>query len=197
MTNQLTKIAIFGTSADPPTIAHQRILQWLGQNFDFVAVYASDNPFKHHCANIYDRATMLQLLIDDLDDFKNNIQLCQDIGDRRSLITINKSREKWGINAEFYLVIGSDLISQILKWYQIEELLSKVTVLIMPRPNLDITKESLKKLENLGGKYQIAKTKLPAISSTKYRQKKDQNIIIESVKNYIKVNNIYQEKIDN
>lgn len=197
MTNQLTKIAIFGTSADPPTIAHQRILQWLGQNFDFVAVYASDNPFKHHCANIYHRAAMLQLLIDDLDIYKNKMELCQDIGDRRSLITINKSREKWGMSAEFYLVIGSDLITQILKWYQIEELLSKVTVLIMPRPNLDITKESLKNLENLGGKYQIAKTKLPAISSTKYRQKKDQNIIIESVKNYIKVNNIYQEKIDN
>jgi nicotinate-nucleotide adenylyltransferase len=42
----MQKIALFGTSADPPTAGHKTILSWLSQNFDWVAVWASDNPFK-------------------------------------------------------------------------------------------------------------------------------------------------------
>ena len=44
------KIALFGTSADPPTIAHQKIISWLGSQFDRVAVWAANNPFKVHGA---------------------------------------------------------------------------------------------------------------------------------------------------
>ena len=40
------KIALFGTSADPPTAAHQTILQCLADHYDQVAVWASDNPLK-------------------------------------------------------------------------------------------------------------------------------------------------------
>ncbi|MGL5832760.1 MAG: nicotinate-nucleotide adenylyltransferase, partial [Waterburya sp.] len=34
----MKKIALFGTSADPPTIGHQTILQWLSQHYDHVVV---------------------------------------------------------------------------------------------------------------------------------------------------------------
>ncbi|NEQ41665.1 MAG: nicotinic acid mononucleotide adenylyltransferase, partial [Okeania sp. SIO3I5] len=44
----MTKIALFGTSADPPTAGHETIVRWLSQNFNKVVVWASDNPFKSH-----------------------------------------------------------------------------------------------------------------------------------------------------
>jgi nicotinate-nucleotide adenylyltransferase len=188
----MKKIAIFGTSADPPTIAHQSILKWLGKNFDLVAVYASNNPFKEHFTNLTQRSEMLKLLIEDLGQANHNIQLCQEISDRRSLNTIHKAREKWGFSAEFYLVIGSDLISQIQNWYCIEELLKKVIIVIMPRPDFPIKTETIKLLEKLGGNYQIAQVNLPAVSSTKYRNEKDKNTLTESVKNYLEKNYIYE-----
>ena len=42
----MTQIALFGTSADPPSIAHREILRWLCDRYDWVAVWASDNPMK-------------------------------------------------------------------------------------------------------------------------------------------------------
>ena len=57
------KIALFGTSADPPTAAHQTILQWLSDHYDQVAVWASDNPFKENQTPLSHRMTMLALLI--------------------------------------------------------------------------------------------------------------------------------------
>ena len=58
-------IALFGTSADPPTVGHQQILLGLATQFDRVVVWASDNPFKHHGASLNDRAGMLSLVVDE------------------------------------------------------------------------------------------------------------------------------------
>ena len=187
----MNKIAIFGTSADPPTIAHKSILEWLADHFDLVAVYASNNPFKDHSTNLSERSEMLKLLIKDLNISKNNVIFCQEISDRYSLNTIKKAREKWGNSAKFYLVIGSDLIDQIHKWYRIEELLKKVTIMVMPRPNFSITPETLAMLKNLGGKYEIAEVNLPAVSSTKYRHENDTDLISQSVKSYIEQKKFY------
>ena len=56
-------IALFGTSADPPSIGHQQILQWLDRHYDRVLVWVSDNPFKTHQANLSDRLKMMELTI--------------------------------------------------------------------------------------------------------------------------------------
>ena len=56
-------IALFGTSADPPSIGHQQILQWLDLHYDRVWVWVSDNPFKTHQASLSDRLKMMELTI--------------------------------------------------------------------------------------------------------------------------------------
>lgn len=42
----MTQIALFGTSADPPTSGHQAILLWLSQRFDKVVVWPRIIPLK-------------------------------------------------------------------------------------------------------------------------------------------------------
>lgn len=187
------KIAIFGTSADPPTVAHQSILNWLGDHFDLVAVYASDNPFKEHSSTLIHRSQMLQLLIDDLKYPKNNLKLCQEISDRRSLNTINKAREKWGAKVEFNLVIGSDLITQINHWYKIEILLSKVNILVFSRPNYPLNNDTIKTIQKKGGKCQMININLPDISSTEYRKLGKENILTKKVNDYIIKHNLYSQ----
>ena len=187
----MEKIALFGTSADPPTVGHQTILRWLCQQYDRVVIWASDNPFKEHQTPLKDRNTMLHLAIKDLQLPGNNISLHPELSDRYTLITVNKAREKWGEKAEFILVIGSDILSQITSWYQIEELLAQVKVLIVPRLGYDIEQKDLTALNEIGGKFAIATLNAPKAASSIYRLQKDQSLVTPSVRNYIDQHNLY------
>ena len=43
-----TTISLFGTSADPPTIGHKKILEELSKIYNFTISYVSNNPSKKH-----------------------------------------------------------------------------------------------------------------------------------------------------
>jgi nicotinate-nucleotide adenylyltransferase len=184
-------IALFGTSADPPTAGHQIILRWLSYHYDLVVVWASDNPFKNHQASLKQRTQMLHLAIKEIEPPKNNLILCEELSDRRTLITVQKAKAIWGDDVEFTVVIGSDLVAQIRKWYRIEELLQQAQILIVPRPGYTIAQKDLEALASLGGKYAIANLDAPKISSTTYREEKNSDLITSAVQNYITQNNLY------
>ncbi|MDJ0576968.1 MAG: nicotinate-nucleotide adenylyltransferase [Xenococcaceae cyanobacterium MO_234.B1] len=193
MNNQLLpskKIVLFGTSADPPTAGHQTILNWLAEHYDLVVVWASDNPFKEHQTTLQHRSQMLQVAIDEIEPRKHNIKLCQELSDRRTLITLQKAREIW-TDAEFTLVIGADLVKQIVKWYRIEELLKQVKILLVPRPGYAITKSDLESLRNIGGRCTIATLNAPRVSSTAYRLEQDKTVITPAVQQYIQGQHLY------
>ncbi len=193
MNNQLSpikKIALFGTSADPPTAGHQTILKWLAEHYDLVLVWASDNPFKKHQTTLEHRSEMLQVAIDEIEPKKHNIKLYQTISDRRTLITAQKARKIWK-NAELTLVIGADLVQQIVKWYRIEELLEQVKILVIPRPGYAITESDLEDLKNLGGRCTIATLNAPRVSSSAYRLEQDKTVITPAVQQYIKRKHLY------
>ena len=184
------RIALFGTSADPPTAGHQTILRWLSLHYDLVVVWASDNPFKAHQTNLQNRSEMLNLIIQEIEPLKHNIILSQQISDRRTLITVQKAREIWG-NAQFTFVIGTDLVSQIVTWYRAEELLKQIKLLIIPRPDYTIDKSDLNNLQNLGGEYSIATLNAPRVSSSRYRSRGDTRVITPAVQNYIQQQKLY------
>lgn len=186
----MTKIALFGTSADPPTAGHQAILQWLCDHYDHVAVWASDNPFKDHQTSLEHRLEMLRLLISEIDPPRHNIGVYEQLSHRRSLHSVQKAKEIWGDEADYSLVIGSDLVGQIRRWYQAEELFQQVKILIVPRPKYAIDDKDLETLLCLGGNYEIADLKVPGVSSTAYREQKDKTVVTQPIKDYI-----HQEKL--
>jgi nicotinate-nucleotide adenylyltransferase len=188
----MNKIALFGTSADPPTVAHQNILRWLSEHYDWVAVWASDNPFKNHQTSLEQRTEMLKLLIKEIDTPKNNVSLYKELSDLKSLVTVAKARKIWGDDVKFTLVIGSDLIKQMPRWYRIEELLQQVEVLVIPRSGYPIQRQELETLRRLGGKYLIADIKIPGFSSTIYREKGTDQTLTPGVKEYINQQQLYQ-----
>ncbi|MBE9221285.1 nicotinate-nucleotide adenylyltransferase [Cyanobacterium stanieri LEGE 03274] len=187
------KIAIFGTSADPPTIAHKTILDYLSQKYDLIAVYASDNPFKESQKSLYHRTKMLALLIEELnqESINNNVELATDIGDRRTIYTIEKAKKKWGQKADLTFVIGSDLAPQIFSWYEAKKLWSQVKVLILPRQGYTIDIATQKKLDQFTLGYTLAEYPLPPVSSTEYRQSQNEEILSPKVKSYIQTHNLY------
>ncbi|MBV5261931.1 nicotinate-nucleotide adenylyltransferase [Synechococcus moorigangaii CMS01] len=185
------RIALFGTSADPPTVGHQAILHWLSQHYDQVAVWAADNPFKEHGASLGQRSAMLQLLIEDLGC--TNVVLDERLSDRRSLNTLQCAREIWGQDAAFFLVIGSDLVRQIPRWYRAKDLLQQVTLLIFPRKGYPLQPEALQQLAALKGTWETADYAPPGVSSSEYRTNGKQKAVIPTIAQYIQAQQLYPD----
>ena len=185
----MVNIALFGTSADPPTSAHQTILNWLSNHYDHVAVWASDNPFKSHQTPLEHRSKMLRLLIEEI--ARPNVSLYQALSSPRTLETVEQAREHWGMQVDLTLVIDADLVGQMPRWYQIEKLLKQVQLLVVPRPGYEIDEAGVEELRMLGGQVAIADLKAPAVSSTAYRENGDKEVITPPVEDYIHKEQLY------
>ncbi len=184
------QLALFGTSADPPTTGHLAVLRWLTQHFDHVAVWASDNPFKAHPAALTHRTAMLRLLIAELQLPSTQIQVYPELSYPRTLITVEQAQNRWG-EAELTLVIGADLAGQLPRWFRAEELLQKVNLLVVPRPGYPVAAEDLDRLKSLGAVVTIADLAPPAVSSTQYREQGSIDSIIPVIQAYIDREQLY------
>jgi nicotinate-nucleotide adenylyltransferase len=186
------KIALFGTSADPPTIAHQKIIHWLAlQQFDRVAVWASDNPFKTHGASLEQRSQMLELAIAEIQPpIDRHVKVYRNLSHRYTLESLKIAQTIWG-DCEFVLTIGADLIVQIPQWYRSGELLSQVKLLIVPRIGNQIESGDLQKLIDLGADITIAPLSTPIISSTAIRNSHSIEGVPPSIAKYIHHQNLY------
>jgi nicotinate-nucleotide adenylyltransferase len=187
----MVKIALFGTSADPPTAGHQAILSWLSQHYDWVAVWAADNPFKSHQTLLEHRAAMLRLLIEDI-PLRHNIGFHPDLSSYRTVETLEKAKARCGADADFTLVIGSDLVSQLPRWYSVEDLLRQVQLLVVPRPGYRVEDADLQLLRHLGGKVAIADLTGPDVSSTAYRKNGDRQALTPLIQAYIHREHLYK-----
>lgn len=183
-------IALFGTSADPPTVGHQAVLRWLSQHFDLVAVWAADNPFKSHQTPLVHRMAMLQLLIDDVRSPRQNLRLYPELSHPRTLYTVETARRIWKTSA-LTLVIGADLVSQLPQWYRIEELLTQVQLLVVPRPGYSVTDSALTQLRQLGAQVTIAQITGPDTSSSAYRENGDPHGLTPPIAAYIHREQLY------
>jgi nicotinate-nucleotide adenylyltransferase len=184
-------IALFGTSADPPTAGHQKIIKWLSQRYDWVAVWAADNPFKSQQTPLEHRARMLNLLITDIEPPQSNISLEQQLSSLRTLETVEKAKTYWDNYTEYTLVVGSDLINQLPKWYRIEDLLKQVKLLVIPRPGYQVDDSSVVRLREIGGEIAIASLTGLDVSSTTFREQKDPETLIPPVIDYIHKEKLY------
>jgi nicotinate-nucleotide adenylyltransferase len=185
------KVALFGTSADPPTIAHQAIISWLTLQFDCVAVWAADNPFKTHGASLEQRSKMLELSISEIDSsMSKHACVYRELSSQRTLETLITARSIWN-DSEFMLTIGADLITQLPDWYRVSELLTQVKLLIVPRIGNQIAVKDLKVLTDLGAKIEIAPLSTPPISSTAIRNSHSIVGLTPRVAAYIQQHKLY------
>lgn len=186
----MPSIALFGTSADPPTAGHQRILRWLSYRFDIVLAWASDNPFKPNQTPIVHRASMLRLLVTDIQPQRSNIHCDQTLSYPKTIYTLEQAQQRYP-SARFTLAVGSDLIAQLPTWYRSQDLLAQVDLLVFPRPGYPATPEALNLLRQLGAAVILADiTGLP-VSSSAYRKDGDSAAITAPIKDYIHREHLY------
>ena len=123
-------IALFGTSADPPTIGHKKILEELSKIYAFTISYVSNNPKKNHKEDISIRSHLLKTLIKDLDNPK--ILFNQSVSSQWAVESIKKCKKIYEFN-NLDFVIGSDLIKDILYWKNFDKIILEVSFYIILR----------------------------------------------------------------
>ncbi len=184
----LQRIALFGTSADPPTIGHKKILEELSKSFSYTISYASDNPQKKHNENISIRSFLLKTLIEDL---KNpRIIFNQKISSKWAIESIEKCKNIYGTN-KIYFVIGSDLITEISSWKNFDKIIEEVCFFIIKREGYPIESNNLKSLKDHNVNFEISTSNIPNISSSMVRLNINYSYLPESLIDIIKKNNLY------
>ncbi|NJK42142.1 MAG: nicotinate-nucleotide adenylyltransferase [Acaryochloridaceae cyanobacterium SU_2_1] len=185
----MTKIALFGTSADPPTIGHQAIIDWLADAFTKVVVWAANNPFKTHAAALEDRQQMLALLIDDLRYSDRQVGLYPELSDSKTLISVRRAKQLWP-QASLTLVLGADVISTLPHWYCAEALFEQVELLVLKRPEVSLSASAVAILQEQT-QFEIADFEGPPVSSSHYRQTGDGGELTPAIATYIRQHHLY------
>jgi len=182
-------IALFGTSADPPTIGHKKILEELSKIYAFTISYVSNNPQKKHIEDISIRSHLLKTLINDLDNPK--ILFNQKISSQWAVESIKKCKEIYKLkNLDF--VIGSDLIKDIFYWKNFDKIILEVSFLIILREGYPVESNTFKMLETYRVKFKISTIKTPNISSSKFRLNFNCSNLPSSLIDIVKKNNLYE-----
>ena len=182
-------IALFGTSAAPPTIGHKKILEELSKIYAFTICYVSNNPNKNHIEDISIRSHLLKTLIEDLDNPK--ILFNQSVSSQWAVESIKKCKRIYKLN-NLDFVIGSDLINDIFYWKNFETINKEVSFFIILRKGYPVDADTLKMLETYKVKFKISTIKIPNISSSKLRSNFNYSNLPTSLKDIVKKNNLYE-----
>ncbi len=183
-----TKVALFGTSADPPTNGHKIIIEELSRIYSLVISYASNNPSKDHKESLHFRSLLLKTLINDLDNPK--IHFDQNLSSPWAITSIKKCKKKYQIN-NIDFVIGSDLLNEIIIWKNIHEFFKEVNLYIVPRVGHPINSNILKMIEKYNGNFEISLFKIPKVSSSLLRENIDHTDLPKCLIPIIEKNNLY------
>jgi len=181
--------ALFGTSADPPTIGHEKILEELSRIYDFTISYVSNNPKKKHIEDISIRSNLLKTLIEDLENPK--ILFNQSVSSQWAVESIKKCKTIYKSN-NLDFVIGSDLIKEIFYWKNFGKITDEVSFLVILREGYPVESNTLKMLETYKVKFKISSIKIPETSSSNFRLNFNCSNLPASLIDIVKKNNLYE-----
>ena len=174
MKAKINSIALFGPSADPPTLGHEALLSELTKIFPKVITWASDNPDKKHQIPLLKRTQLLRILVQKISHPK--LELVQELSSPRTIHTLKKAFHLWP-EANFSFVIGSDLAVQIPKWLNATSILNKAKIAIAIRDGWPISDNQIKEIKKLGGEIELLPFEIPASSSSKFREKPQEELV--------------------
>ncbi|ABB25464.1 Cytidyltransferase-related [Synechococcus sp. CC9902] len=182
------RIALFGTSADPPTRGHQALLEQLLHRYDRVATWASDNPMKQHGAALSVRAMLLKALVEQLNS--SNLDLAQDLSSPFTMVTLQRAHQRWPQH-NLVFVVGSDLAAQIPHWKQADQWLSQCHMAIAPRQGWPLTAMALADLTRCGASVEVLDVEIPASASSEQRRAPQPELVPSAVWPLLLEHNLY------
>lgn len=199
--------ALFIGTFNPIHNGHLMIANYVlnNANVDKVLFIPSpDAPFKYTGNELADfsmRCNMIELSICDIENRRMSYSYIEEMLSRPTYTynTVKKLQEL-SYNVEFSLIVGADNVKQLDSWYKIDELLSMVNIIVIPRGNIDCEKE----INSLENKYNVKNIKilhncpLSNLSSTfirrEIRQGKTINFYVpDKVRKFIVDNKLWRD----
>ena len=162
----MSRIALFGTSADPPTTGHRALLLGLLEHFPRVATWASDNPMKPRQAPLDLRIALLAALVQAIANPR--LELAQELSSPWAIDTLERARSRWPQFTPVF-VVGSDLVPQMPHWRQAASLLRGLEVAVAPRQGWPLLEADLERVRALGAHVQVLPLPVPATASSQVR----------------------------
>ena len=160
-------VALFGTSADPPTEGHRVLLEGLLARYPRVATWASDNPMKQHGQPLPVRMALLEALVSAIGDPRLTLE--PGLSSPWAVETLSRARQRWPAEEPVF-VVGSDLLAQIPRWRQAAEVLAGCRLAIAPRAGWPLDPAALAALEALGARLELLDLAVPGTASSRVRQ---------------------------
>ena len=181
-------IALFGTSADPPTLGHEALLCELTKIFPKVITWASDNPDKKHQIPLLKRTQLLRILVKKISHPK--LELVQELSSPRTIHTLKKAFQLWP-EASFSFVIGSDLAMQVPKWLNAKSIFNKATIAIAMREGWPINDKHLEDIKKHGANIDVLPFNIPESSSSKFRERPQEVLVPQELVPLLLAENLY------
>ena len=188
MKAKINSIALFGTSADPPTLGHEALLSELTKIFPKVITWASDNPDKRHQIPLLKRTQLLRILVKKISHPK--LELIQELSSPRTIHTLKKAFQLWP-EASFSFVIGSDLAVQIPTWLNAKSILDKAKIAIAIRDGWPVSEKQLEEIKKLGGEIDLLPFNIPESSSSKFRERPQGMLVPKEIIPLLLEENLY------
>lgn len=177
---------VYGGSFNPPTKAHEAIVNCLKEQFNPENIIVIPTPSNYTWKKLPPykmRKKMCEIA------FKEAIVL--DIEEKNdkylgTLETLDKLSEKY---KNLYFCMGADNLLTIKKWINYETLLEKYRFIIFARNGINIDEFIQKELSIYKTHFQIVNFNID-ISSTQFRNTKDESLVSKDVLDYLKKNKL-------
>lgn len=185
---------IYGGSFNPPTIAHVKIAEFLMTRYKeakFIFMPTANHYEKKNLIESTHRVHMLELVCEALGS--QAAVSTQEIEDPLFLGTYNLLKGY----KEAHFVMGADNLLGITRWIRYPEIIFENKFIIIPRPGIDVEKIFSENtvLQSARKNFEIL-TEFPYldVSSSKFRETKDETLVLPSVYQYIIRNRLYEEE---
>ena len=176
----MERLAIMGGTFDPVHMGHLRMARAVQRQLDFGRVVFLPSFIPPHkqtrsdFASWQDRLAMVELAIRKYDDFVVSSLEFDRGGISYTYDTVNFMQELWP-DAEIYLIIGEDSLTQLYTWYRVLDLLRLVHFVAAERPGYE-GEAGVERLVKAYGPWVVGKiihAEVPetAISSTEIRKR--------------------------
>ncbi|WP_440895909.1 nicotinate-nucleotide adenylyltransferase [Amphibacillus sp. Q70] len=137
----MKKIGILGGTFDPPHIGHLVMAEEVYERLSLDEVWfipSAEPPHKEKAkVSAQDRLAMLTAAVGQVDYFKIKTIELEREGKSYTYDTINTLQQSYP-NAQFYFIIGADMVEYLPNWYKIDQLVEKVQFVGVKRPDFDL-----------------------------------------------------------
>lgn len=182
---------VFGGSFNPPTIAHEKIIETLAQRFDEVIIVPNGEKYRRkELFSNNDRINMLQIIANQYSNVTiSTIELTREFeGTYKTLRELHHP----------VFACGDDCLYDFKTWLHASELLAENKFLVFTRNNhIEQIKKKIAEdafLAAYQDKIELVHIDYPDISSKQYRNTLDDKYISKKILTYIEKNNLYKEK---